>query len=146
MEKKTGEKFRIGFICTGNSARSQMAEGFARYFASLYKKEVEIYSAGTNPEKRVHPLAVEVMNETGIKISHQKPKSLEEIPYRELDLIITLCGSPGEICPAIPGRKTEHWDLPDPAKREGTEEERKSFFRTIRDEIRKRVEKKMKEI
>lgn len=83
---------KIAFICTGNSARSQMAEGYAKYFARVYGKQVEVYSAGSSPSPSVHPLAVEVMREEGIDLSTQYPKTIESIPYKDLDLVITFCG------------------------------------------------------
>jgi arsenate reductase len=130
---------KIGFICTGNSARSQMAEGFGKYYSEKLGKDLEVYSAGSNPSKYVHPLAIKVMAEKGIDISNNKSKSLNEIPLNELDYVITLCGDAAETCPVIPGANTQHWGLPDPAKAEGTEEEKLEAFRKIRDEIEKRV-------
>ena len=137
---------KIAFICTGNSARSQIAEGFAKHFAKLYNKHLEIYSAGSNPASSVNPLAIKVMAEVGIDISSQHPKSLQDIPYGELDLVITLCDDAAESCPFVPGAKREHWSLPDPAKAEGSEEERLEFFRKIRDELRKRIEKLIRDL
>ncbi len=141
-----GTKMKIGFICTGNSARSQMAEGYAKYFAKLFGKNVEVYSAGSNPVGYVHPLAIKVMEEDGIDISKQISKPLDEIPYPEMDLIITLCGDAAENCPYIPGARTEHWNLPDPAKASGSEDERRAFFRKIRDEIKSRVKKLLEHV
>uniref|UniRef100_A0A7V4N4Q6 Arsenate reductase ArsC n=1 Tax=Thermodesulfobacterium geofontis TaxID=1295609 RepID=A0A7V4N4Q6_9BACT len=132
---------KIGFICTGNSARSQMAEGYAKYFAKLYRKQVEIYSAGSSPAPSVNPLAIKVMKEEGIDISSHYPKSIEGIPYNKLDIIITLCGDAAETCPYIPGAYREHWDLPDPVKAEGSEEEKLEVFRKVREEIKKKVKK-----
>jgi arsenate reductase len=137
---------KIAFICTGNSARSQMAEGYGKYFAKLYGKDVEIYSAGSNPSGYVHPLAIKVMAEDGIDISQQYSKHINEIPINEVDYVITLCGDAAETCPVVPGAKTEHWGLPDPAKVEGSEEEKLEFFRKVRDEIKRRVEKLIKEL
>jgi arsenate reductase len=135
---------KIGFICTGNSARSQMAEAYAKYFAKLYGKQVEIYSAGSQPAERVNPYAIRVMEEEGIDMSAHYPKSIEDIPYRELDVVITLCGDAKETCPVVPRARMEHWGLPDPAKYEGSEEEKLEFFRKIRDEIKRRVEELIK--
>jgi arsenate reductase len=132
---------KIGFICSGNSARSQMAEGYAKYFAKLYGKQVEIYSAGSSPALNVNPLAIKVIKEDGIDISSHYPKSIENIPYNELDIVITLCGDAAETCPYIPGAYREHWGLPDPAKAEGSEEEKLEVFRKVREEIKKKVEK-----
>ncbi|GAB6066468.1 arsenate reductase ArsC [Aquifex pyrophilus] len=128
------KKLKVGFICTGNSARSQMAEGFAKHYAKKLGKDVEVFSAGSNPAGYVHPLALKMMEEKGIDISSQFSKSLEEIPLNELDYVITLCGDANETCPVVPGAKKIHWPLPDPAK-EGTEE----AFREVRDEIERRI-------
>ncbi len=130
---------KVGFICTGNSARSQMAEGFGKYYAEKLGKDVEVYSAGSNPSGYVHPFAIKVMNERGIDISKNRSKSLEDIPLYELDYVITLCGDAAENCPVIPNANTQHWGLPDPAKAEGTEEEKLQVFRQIRDVIEEKV-------
>ncbi len=122
---------KIGFICVGNSCRSQMAEGYAKYFVSMSKKNVIIYSAGLNPSDKIHPLAIEVMKEDGIDISNQKPKSLEDIPLNELNFYITLCGEENESCPNIPGLKTIHFGVEDPAKSNDIK-----IFRKVRDEIK----------
>jgi len=131
---------KIAFICTGNSARSQIAEGYAKHLARLYNLEVEVYSAGSKPAPSVNPLAVKVMAEDGIDISSHYPKSLKEIPFSELDLVITLCGDAKETCPYVSSQRREHWGLPDPAKAEGSEEEKLAVFRKVRDEIKARVE------
>ena len=130
---------KIGFICTGNSARSQMAEGFGKYYAQKLGKYVEVYSAGSDPSGYVHPLAVKVMAEKGIDISKNKSKSLNEIPLKELDYVITLCGDAAENCPVVPNANIQHWGLPDPARAEGTEKEKLQVFVEIRDKIEKRV-------
>jgi len=137
---------KIGFICTGNSARSQMAEGFGKYYAEKLGKDIEVYSAGSNPSGYVHPLAIKVMAEKGIDISKNKSKSLEEIPINELDYVITLCGDAAENCPVVPNANTQHWRLPDPARAKGTEEEKLEVFRQIRDEIEKRVKQLIESI
>jgi arsenate reductase len=138
---------KIAFICTGNSARSQMAEGYGKYFAKLYGKDVEIYSAGSNPSGYVHPLAIKVMAEDGIDISQQYSKYIDEIPVNEVDYVITLCGDAAETCPVVPGAKTEHWGLPDPARVIGpTEDAKLEAFRKIRDQIKEKVERLIKEI
>ena len=126
------------FLCTGNSCRSQMAEGFARRLAPL---AVKVYSAGTAP-KPIHPMAVKVMKEAGIDISAQRSKSLEEVPAQKIDLIVTLCGEAAEVCPAF-SKKTRrlYWPLPDPARAQGGEEEVLKIFRAVRDEIRERIER-----
>lgn len=128
----------ILFLCTANSCRSQMAEGFTRVLAS---KNVRVYSAGTEP-KKVHPLAIKVMKEAGIDISDQGSKGLETIPLERIDLLVTLCGEAAEQCPTLP-KKTEHlhWPLPDPARAQGDEPQVLEVFRAVRDEIRARVER-----
>jgi len=138
---------KIAFICTGNSARSQMAEGYGKYFAKLYGKDVETYSAGSNPSGYVHPLAIKVMAEDGIEILQQYSKHINEIPINEVDYVITLCGDAAEACPVVPGAKTEHWGLPDPAKVIGpTQDAKLEAFRKIRDQIKEKVERLIKEI
>ncbi len=134
---------KIGFICTENSARSQIAEAYAKYFAKLYKKNIEVYSAGSNPSPYIHPFTLKVLEEDGIFIQGQFPKSLEQIPYKNLDLIITLCEKASQSCPYIEGAKFEHWDLPDPTKESHTEKQIQ-FFRKIRDIIKNKVEKLIK--
>lgn len=126
---------RILFLCTGNSCRSQMAEGFARQLL----KEWDVWSAGTRPAERVHPLAVQVMAEKGIDISTQYPKTISDVP-RPVDVVVTLCGEAAEECPIFPGaRETEHWGLPDPARATGTPQEVLQVFREVRDEIERRL-------
>ncbi len=132
---------RVGFICTGNSARSQMAEGFGKYYAKKFGKNIEVFSAGSNPAGYIHPFAIRVMNERGIDISKNRSKSLEDIPLYELDYVITLCGDAAETCPTVPNANTQHWGLPDPAKTKGTEEEKLQVFRQIRDIIEEKVKK-----
>ncbi|MEK7230012.1 MAG: ATP-binding protein [Candidatus Binatota bacterium] len=128
----------ILFLCTGNSCRSQMAEGFAR---SLAPENVKIFSAGTEP-KAVHPLAIKVMEEAGIDISNQSSKGLGTLPLENIDLVVTLCGEAQESCPTL-SKNTEHlhWPLPDPALAKGDEETVLETFRAVRDEIRARIEK-----
>jgi arsenate reductase len=126
---------RILFLCTGNSARSQMAEGLAR---ALGGDRVEAWSAGTEP-KGVHPLAVRAMAERGIDISGQSSKPLSAVPA-DPDVVITLCDNAAARCPAFPGRVARvHWSLSDPAAATGTEEERLSAFRETRSEIESRL-------
>jgi two-component system phosphate regulon sensor histidine kinase PhoR len=127
----------ILFLCTGNSCRSQMAEGFARHLAVAGER---IHSAGTEP-KTIHPLAVEVMKEVGIDISKQRSKGLDEVPLDRIDHLITLCGDAAETCPAIPlDVMREHWPLPDPALACGDPDQVRKVFREVRDAIRARVE------
>jgi len=126
---------KILIICTGNSARSQMAEGLFKY----YKKEWEIYSAGTSP-KGLNPISVEVMAEKGIDISSYKSKHIDLFLKKQFDYVITVCDHAKELCPVFPGNaKYLHWSLKDPAAIEGTKEEKLVTFRKIRDEIENKV-------
>jgi arsenate reductase len=128
----------ILFLCTGNSCRSQMAEGFAR---ALGGEKVEVYSAGLEPAG-LNPRAVAVMAEAGIDISGQTSDPIDPEILNKADLIVTLCGDARDKCPVTPQTiRREHWPLPDPAKAEGEEEEIMAVFRSVRDEIRERVAK-----
>ena len=125
---------RALFLCVHNSARSQMAEGFARHFAP---EGVEIWSAGSQPGE-VNPLAIEVMKEAGIDITEQRSKHLDQVPWREADTVITLCSEADEACPQVAAEvRRRHWFLPDPAA--VPKDERLAAFREVRDEIRWRV-------
>ncbi len=128
------------FLCTGNSARSQMAEGFAKVCAP---QGTEVVSAGTEP-KGIHPRAIQVMDEVGVDIRPQRSQDLEEIDIGSLEFVVTLCGSADRRCPPLPaGVAKEHWPLPDPAEAEGDEEEVVAVFRSVRDDILRRVEELM---
>ncbi len=123
------------FLCVGNSARSQMAEGLAR---ARYGPSVTVQSAGSAPS-RVHPLAIRAMAEIGIDITRYRSKSVEEIDPGTVDVVITLCAE--EVCPVFLGKAQRlHWPLPDPVAAEGTGEERLAGFREVRDEIGRRLE------
>ena len=128
------------FICTGNSARSQMAEGFAKYYAEKYKKiDLNISSAGVNP-KPINPFAISVMLEKDIDISMQKSKPINIFDLNTFDYVITLCGDARDNCPVINSNKIQlHWDLIDPAGIEGNNDEKLKAFRTVRDEIEEKV-------
>ncbi len=134
-----GQKpLKLMFICTGNSCRSQMAEGFAR---ALGGDRVEVYSAGTQP-RGLDARAVAVMAEVGIDISHQTSKLIDAELLEQMDLAVTLCGDVLETCPVIPGHVRHlHWGLPDPARVTGTEDMVMNAFRSVRDEIRRQVER-----
>ena len=135
-ENGTAANAGILFLCTGNSCRSQMAEGFAR---QLVRNGEKIYSAGTSP-KGVHPLAIRVMQEVGIDISHQDSKGLDEIPLQQIGHLITLCGDAADSCASLRGGFTRtHWPLSDPAAAAGTETEALPLFRIVRDQIQDRV-------
>lgn len=126
---------RILFVCTGNSARSQMAEGLAR---ALVAPGVEVASAGTHP-RGVQPLAIEVMRECGIDISQQRSKHIEEVPG-EFDYVITLCDDAAKNCPTLPARRARlHWSVLDPGAVPGEEAQRHTHFRRVRDEIERRL-------
>ena len=124
------------FLCTGNSCRSQMAEGFAR---ALAPPGVRVWSAGTEPAG-LNPLAVEVMGEAGIDIAGQRSKALSALPLGEIDTLVTLCGDAAERCPAFPGTVERlHWPLRDPARAAGSPDQVLQAFREVRDEIAARV-------
>jgi arsenate reductase (thioredoxin) len=131
------KKARVLFLCTHNSARSQMAEGLLRQLAG---NRFEAHSAGTEAT-HVRPLAVRAMDEVGVDISGQESKTLERYLREPFDYVITVCDDANEACPVFPGAKNRrHWSLPDPSAAEGTEEERLAVFRSVRDGIRDRVQ------
>ena len=125
---------RILILCTGNSCRSQMAEGFLKSF----DPKMEVFSAGTAPSGRVHPKAVAVMKEEDIDLSGHYPQKVDEFLEEEFDYVITVCGHAQENCPVFLGRVKEqlHIGFDDPAEATGSEEEIFTEFRRIRDEIR----------
>jgi arsenate reductase (thioredoxin) len=124
---------KILILCTGNSCRSQMAEGFLKAF----DKNLEIHSAGTDPSDEVHPKAVQVMQEKGIDLTNIYPKSVDEFLNKEFDYVITVCGGAKENCPAFIGnvKNRIHIGFDDPAEVTGTVDEILDEFRRIRDEI-----------
>lgn len=126
---------RILILCTGNSCRSQMAEGFLKSF----DPELEVYSAGTNPSGQVHPKAVQVMQEIGIDISDGYPKDVDEFIDKSFDYVITVCDNARETCPVFIGAVKEqlHIGFEDPAEAEGSEEEILAVFLRVRDEIKR---------
>jgi arsenate reductase (thioredoxin) len=127
---------RVLFLCTGNSCRSQMAEGFLRYMVG---DKFEVFSAGVKPAQ-VNPLAIKIMAEIGIDISKQRSKSATEFLGQKFDYVITICDNAKQTCPAFPGNyEKTHWDLEDPTEAQGSEEERMMVFRKIRDEIEQRI-------
>ena len=128
---------RVLFLCTGNSCRSQMAEGFARHLGG---DRVEVLSAGIESHGK-NPRAIAAMDEIDIDISGQESTRLSDDMLQDLDLVVTVCGHADEHCPVLPpGIRRVHWPLPDPAKASGTEEQIKMEFRAVRDDIRRRVE------
>jgi len=131
------DRKRVLILCTGNSARSQMAEGLLRHLAA---DRFEVASAGVAPG-HVRPEAVEVMRELGIDISSHRSKSVDEFIEQEFDYVITVCDNANEQCPVFPGRtKRIHWSFDDPAAAQGDESARLGFFRRVRDEISERLE------
>ena len=125
---------RVLMLCVHNSARSQMAEGFAR---STAPADCQVWSAGSRPS-RVHPMAVQVMKEIGIDISSQRSKPLEEVPWQSADTVVTLCGEADVECPTTASEvRKVHWPLPDPAA--VPKDQQLEAFRMARDEIRWRV-------
>lgn len=133
-------KRRVLFICTHNSARSQMAEGLLR---NLGGEHFEVFSAGTEAT-HVRPLAIQVMAEIGIDISKQESKTLERYLQQPFDEVITVCDTAAETCPVFPGAaQRQHWSFPDPSKATGSEAERLAFYRNVRDAIRARIEQEL---
>lgn len=129
-------KQKMLFLCTGNSCRSQMAEGLLR---SLAGDRFEVVSAGTRPAG-LNPTAVEAMKEVGIDISRHRSKDVREFDGQRFDAVITVCDRAKEACPIFPGAKTMlHWELEDPAEAQGSHEERMTVFRRVRDEIADRI-------
>ncbi len=130
-------KERVLILCTGNSARSQMAEGLFRRAAG---DRFEVFSAGVKPTS-VRPEAIAVMRELGIDISGQRSKSADEFRGQDFRYVITVCDNAKESCPVFPGRTERiHWSFEDPAAAAGTEEQRTAAFRQIRDQIAKRID------
>ncbi|MHC1680429.1 MAG: arsenate reductase ArsC [Methanomassiliicoccales archaeon] len=124
--------YRVLFICTHNSARSQIAEGITN---ALFPGRVEAHSAGTKPGM-VHPMAIKVMAEIGVDISGNRSKHLDEFKNDKFDLAVTVCDGANEICPFFAGAKDhEHAGFPDPSAVEGTHEERLAAFRMAREDI-----------
>ena len=131
------DKRRVLFLCTHNSARSQMAEGLLRHLAG---DRFDAYSVGTEAT-RVRPLAIRVMAELGIDISNQESKTLDRYLGEPFDAVITVCDQANESCPLFLGAKERlHWSFPDPSKATGTEDDQLAVYRSVRDAIRDRIE------
>ena len=129
-------KPRVLFLCTHNSARSQMAEAFLRALAG---ERFGVASAGTEAT-RVHPFAIQAMEEVGIDLTGHTSKSLDAFPDKSWDYVITVCDNANERCPVFPGRTTRiHWSFSDPSQATGTDQERLQAFRRVRDQIRARL-------
>lgn len=125
----------ILFLCVANSARSQMAEGIGR---ELLADIAHVSSAGSMPSK-INPMAVKVLKEIGIDISHQKSKFISSIDTETIDVVITLCAE--EICPVFSGNvKRIHWPFPDPASQKYKPDEQLELFRKVRDDLKKQIQ------
>jgi arsenate reductase (thioredoxin) len=134
---ESGDQARVLFLCTHNSARSQMAEGLLRHLAG---DRFEVMSAGTEAT-HARPLAVRAMEEIGVDISGQESKTLDRYLQEPFDYVITVCDDANEACPFFPGAQRKlHWSFEDPSKAEGSEEERLEVFRRVRDGIKDRVQ------
>ena len=130
------ESINVMFVCTGNSARSQMAEGFARHFG---RGRIAAYCAGMEPS-RLNPCAVAVMQEKGVDISGQRSKAFDKALARSMDLVIAVCGNADERCPVLPpGVERLHWPLEDPAAATGSKDQILAGVRESRDQIEVRV-------
>ncbi len=130
--------WRVLFLCTHNSSRSQMAEGLLRARGG---PAYEVFSAGTQP-RVVHPLAIKAMREIGIYLCAYRAKSLEEFrTHPPIDLVVTVCDEAAEACPFFPNARHQvHWSFPDPSQAQGSEEEQLSVFRHIRDRIAAKID------
>jgi len=131
------ERARVLFLCTGNSCRSQMAEGWLRHLAG---ERFESLSAGTDPQG-LNPRAVAVMGEVGVDIAEQRSQSIDGFPGEPPELVVTVCDRAAAACPTFPGAmRVVHWPFPDPAGATGSEEEILAQFRAVRDSIRARLD------
>jgi arsenate reductase (thioredoxin) len=129
-------KQRVLFLCTHNSARSQMAEGFLR---SLARDRFDVASAGTEAT-RVHPLARRAMAEVGIDISGHTSKVVDEFVHQPWDYVITVCDAANEACPVFPKKSSRlHWSFEDPSRATGSDDQRLEVFRHVRDQIERRI-------
>src|SRR5215207_9367444 len=134
------DRQRVLFLCTHNSARSQMAEGLLRHLAG---DRFDACSAGTEAT-RVRPLAIRAMAELGIDISTQESKTLDRYLGEPFDAVVTVCDQAAEACPVFPGAKRRlHWSFPDPSKAQGNEAEQLAVYREVRDDIRRHIEREL---
>lgn len=142
MSPKT--KYKVLFLCTGNQARSQMAEAL---LVARAGEDIEVTSAGSRPKPAVHPLAIMVLSEWGIDISAAVPKEVVQFIEIPFDFVITLCDNARDVCPLFPGDGEKiHWSIPDPAAAGGTEQEMIETFKAARDDIESRIERFLAEI
>ena len=132
----TEDRIRVLFLCTHNSARSQMAEGILRHLAG---DQVEVASAGTEVT-RVHPMAIKTMEARKIELSGQRSKHLDEFLSQQFDYVITVCDNARETCPIFPGAPERiHWSIPDPSSVEGDEAQRGAAFERAADDLLTRI-------
>jgi arsenate reductase len=136
MINEKDQPIKVLFVCVGNAARSQMAEGFLR---DLGGNRYQVSSAGTSPHWRVDPQAVAVMVEAGVDITRQHPKGLEEVDVMDQNVVVTM-GCPADACPVVPGAERREWKLEDP------HEQPIEVYRAVRDEIKHRVEEMVEEL
>ncbi len=137
MAETEGKKLRVLFLCTGNSARSQMAEGLLR---ELSGGRADAFSAGTEPAAEINPKAVAAMAEIGIDISAQKPKAITTVEKEDFDWVITVCDHARQTCPVWPGRASHvYWAIVDPVSQEGDEELKMTAFRETRDDLKEHI-------
>ena len=124
---------KVLILCTGNSCRSQMAQGFLKHF----NPDWEVLSAGTHPASKVNPLAIKVMAEKGIDISHEHPKLVDSFITDEFDYVVTVCDGAREVCPVFTGKVKQrlHIGFEDPSDHKGPEEEVLPIYRKVRDQI-----------
>jgi len=128
---------RVLFLCTGNSARSQMAEALLKHLGG---DEFEVYSAGTKAKSEVNPFAIEALKQRNIPVEGLHPKLIGDLVNLEIDLVVTVCDNAKQTCPHFPGAKQmEHWSLEDPAAFQGTYDEILFTIRETRDEIERRI-------
>ena len=144
MSKKV---FHLLFLCTGNSCRSQMAEGWARELGKQYGDDwLEVESAGIESHGK-NPRAIAVMQDAMLDISAQESTTVTDEMLEQADLVVSVCGHADEHCPVLPaGTRKIHWPLNDPAKAEGAEEEIMKVFKASRDDIRRRVNELLNDI
>ncbi len=131
------QKKKVLFVCTGNSCRSQMAEGILR---ELGGDRYNVYSAGSHPS-RVHPMSIEMLAEWGIDISHHTSETIDKYINKGIDIVITVCDNANDVCPVFPGNVERlHWSIDDPFHGWGTEDAFKNRYRETRNEIKSKIE------
>ena len=133
----TNEGLRVLFLCTGNSARSQMAEAILR---QLGEGRVQVESAGSHPRPGIHPFAREAVRKVlGLEMTGQHPKSVETFLKDRFDYVVTVCDRAAEVCPTFPGAEIIRWSLPDPAEASGTDDEKRRAFENSAKDLIQRI-------